>query len=312
MAFTADKFASLGGFDGPPPTVPGRVLRVDADGVAYLFGAVEPSAMRGAIMRFVLHAKTMAGADKVELCYTPSDSTKGDRFAIARRKPYQGQRRGGKRPKHWELARRVIEGHEWAVSAGMLEADDRLCLRNGDEFVILTQDKDMRMASDCWHMHPKTFALLHVPHKSMCVGEEATGEVYGWLWFWLQMLHGDSADNIPGLPEHRGKKVGPAAADRLLVPGLSNDEAYHIVAQAYLETYGERQWELEFLEQGALLWMRQTARADWTEVVNAGPMAEFKTEKWAGQSRMEIQERVNQARKANAASPDGEGADGVA
>lgn len=300
----AEKYASLGGFEGPPPVVPGRVLRVDADGVAYLFGAVEPAAMRGAIMRFVLHAKTQAGADKVELCYTPGSSTKGDRYAIARRKPYQGQRKSGNRPRHWELARRIIEGHEWAVSAGDLEADDRLCLQNGDEFVILTQDKDMRMSTGCWHMHPKTFELLYVPKDAMCVGEAETGEVYGWLWFWLQMLHGDTADNIPGLPEHRGKKVGPAAADRLMVPGLSNDEAYHIVAQAYLEMYGAR-WEVEFLEQGALLWMRQTSLAPWWEVVVGGPMAEFKTERLAGAARKEIQERVNQAREANAAPPNG-------
>ena len=253
-------------------------------------------------------AQAAAGAEAVELVYTPEGSTKGDRYAVARRKPYQGQRTGKHRPPNWAFLRGVIERDPRAVSSGDLEADDRLA-RPHQDLVIWSQDKDLRMVTGCRHLRWDRSGLVHVPPGAFCVidAERSEGKVYGHLWFWLQMLHGDTADNIPGLPSLRGKPVGEAAADRLMAPGMDNEQAFHIVAQAYWETYGEERWTVEMLEQGALLWLRRGER--WDEVVTEGPMAELKSAPFAGRARQEINDRVRQAREAQANS---EGASGMA
>ena len=265
-----DKFAHLDAGLSPTPVVPGRVIRVDADGLAYRYGGF-PAGWQQALAE-VARACAAAQAARFELVFTPGDSNKGHRYAISRRKPYQGHRSGGRRPQYWELFRRKLEADYRAVSAGSAEADDRLALANGEDFVIYSQDKDLRMVTGCHHLDYKTRKLVHVPPGAVCVGEADTGEVYGWLWFWLQMLHGDSADGIPGLPEHNGKRVGPAAADRLMVPGLANDECRFIVEGAYRTTYGA-DWDVELLEQACLLWMRTRAGAPWDDVLTAGPLA---------------------------------------
>lgn len=304
------KYAHLdGGFpEPPPPRTPGRLLRCDADGLAYFYAGganCSPGAAKANLLAAVVAAQAAAGAEAVELVYTPEGSTKGDRYAVARRKPYQGQRTSKNRPANWAFLRGVIERDPRAVSSGDLEADDRLA-RPHQDLVIWSQDKDLRMVTGCRHLRWDRSGLVHVPPGAFCVidAERSEGKVYGHLWFWLQLLHGDPADNIPGLPLHAGKPVGEVAASRLMAPGMDNEQAFHIVAQAYFEAFGER-WAVELLEQAVLLWIRPGL--SWVDVAKDGrPLAPLRrVPHEAEAARLEIKRRVDQARKANSAPTHG-------
>jgi hypothetical protein len=101
------------------------------------------------------------------------------------------------------------------------------------------------------------------------------GKEYGLLWFWTQMLMGDAADNIPGLPWFveggKKKRMGEVTARNLLRahPG-QHAEA---VEYAY-ETYYKGDARLHMMEQGVLLWMRRNPQ-DTFDVANSayGPLA---------------------------------------
>jgi len=99
-------------------------------------------------------------------------------------------------------------------------------------------------------------------------------KVYGRKWFWLQMLHGDTADNIPGLPKYKNAKgalalCGPATAEKLLADCVNNTQAFSVVALLYQGFYGE-DWWVNMLEQAVLLWMRNDKNSSPLNVLAEG------------------------------------------
>ncbi len=90
--------------------------------------------------------------------------------------------------------------------------------------------------------------------------------MYGRRWFWTQMLWGDAADNIPGLPKHPDfpRGVGEVAASKLLAFAEDDDSAARAVAQAYKAHWGD-EWVDRYVEQASLLWIRRTQQAPIAE-----------------------------------------------
>lgn len=210
-------------------------------------------------------AARAAGASSVQLLVTSSASHKGHRYAIARVKPYQGKRDSGRRPKNWQFLRTLIEQDPRAVITDTLEADDLFhinSVRLGYEnAAILTQDKDMRMVPG-WHLHWENHSLIKVEPDTWEL--HANDKMYGRKWFWMQMLHGDTADHIPGLPKYvkpDGKQAlcGEVTAGKLLAGAANEAAAAIIVGNLYHGYYGPR-WGVELLEQACLLWMRRSDR----------------------------------------------------
>lgn len=258
----------------------GRVLLVDGDSLAYTCsGSDDCSAGQARInvnerVRKAMHA---CGADRVDVLLTASGSHKGHRYAIARSKPYQGQRQSGRRPKNWQFLRDLLTtgGFQFPVSISSdLEADDLFAHRSAElgaeSCVHHSPDKDMRQVPG-YHLDWTAFTLHH--HDVRCFRSEAVGKTYGHAWFWMQMLHGDTADNIPGLPFYiegtypsgpnkgQPKRVlcGPKSTAVKGLEHITDDTAaYHYVLNRYRTCYGERA-VLELLEQACLLWMRRTA-----------------------------------------------------
>jgi hypothetical protein len=251
-----------------PSKVAGRTLLVDGDGLAYDCAGNDdtPSGVARRNMEDkIASAMRAAGADRVMILATSRASHKGHRYAIARVKPYQGKRDSSRRPKNWAFLRELIERDPRAVVTDTLEADDLFhinSVRLGDDNVaLLTEDKDMRMVPG-WHLHWQTHALVRVHPETWAT--EAGGKVFGRKWFWLQMLHGDSTDNIPGLPQWVNEKgtrkpCGPVTAENLLADCKGEPWARSAVCKAYRDSYGEG-WEAQLLEQACLLWMRRTDR----------------------------------------------------
>lgn len=294
----------------PPSPGGGRYLLADGDGLAYYCAGstnTDPARAKQNLLDKLRAAKRQCGADKVIVLCTSSGSDKGGRYAVARVKPYQGQRTSARRPANWEVLRAFLEaGHpDFTVQFfDQAEADDGfsfLSRKLGHErVVILTQDKDMRMVPGyhmVWDDHrmfklrPGTFSATF------------NDNLYGDKWFWTQLLTGDTADNIPGLPwmmvNGKQKRVGAVAAASILADCANNAAAGTAVLQAYRSYYGIGA-ELQMMEQASLLWMRNHSARDPLDVCQPGnPMYAFD---FAAQH--EIAGRVNLSREINAQAQD--------
>jgi DNA polymerase-1 len=268
----------------------GRTLYIDGDGLAYYCAGNDDAtteAARDTLHSFIRQAKDRAGAEFVRVLVTSSGSSKGDRFAIARAKPYQGQRADARRPKNWQYLRLLLEASEVAGATtehtAIAEADDLFGYyghKDPEHSVILTQDKDMRMVPG-WHMGWVNKLMHYVPADTY--ERQHDEKVFGLKWFWLQMLQGDTADNIPGLPKYQTlnakgesalKPVGEKTAEALLADAYCNADCRRIVEQLY-QGYYPSDWLTQMLEQACLLWMRRKPE-NWFDVVDtAGPLAEY-------------------------------------
>ncbi|UNY50190.1 5'-3' exonuclease [Stenotrophomonas phage vB_SmeS_BUCT700] len=255
------------------PFVPGMVLLVDGDYLAYYCAGnddTEPHMAWSNLIDRLDRAKLMSGADIVVIHLSTYDCDKGLRFLVSdspTSKPYQGQRNTGRKPKNWAYLRERMDTYEGVhfqvVQWKDREADDGMAMaaefavRRGDPVAILTADKDMRMFAGT-HMVWKTFQMVDVPLNAYDVF--AHGKQYGHKWFWMQMLMGDTADNIVGLP-----RVGEVAAEKALAGTTNNWQAFCTVLDMYKSKMKDAYTD-HFVEQATLLWMRTGASAtllDW-------------------------------------------------
>ena len=196
------------GSSGP---VSGRVLAIDGDALAYFCAGNDNTDVGQARINVYERIKTAlkaSGAEEARLLVTAQGSAKGDRYAIARIQTYQGQRANSNRPKNWEYIRQLLNstyidygcGKAYITQETYFEADDafkRLSDSLGPEnLVIHCQDKDMRMIPG-HHLNWDDYSMFYLSQDTWHA--EFNGKVYGRSWFWHQMMHGDTADNIPGL-----------------------------------------------------------------------------------------------------------------
>ena len=259
------------------PKVEGRVLFVDADMLCYQCGGNDDTDV--ATSRRILKNKIdlfmeASGAERLVLGLTGDGSTKGDRAVIAYTKPYQGQRKG-QRPKNWQYLRDYIgQGLAGPVKTVFdREADDLAGFMSqvyGGNSVLCSRDKDFRMLPGL-HLNWDTYELVHVPADQWCV--EAGDKVYGLKWWAIQMLWGDTADNIPGLPKHPDfmRGVGEVAANKLLAFANDHISAVDALHSAYRAWWGDAEWADRFAEQAALLWIRRGQRAELNEWLDYMP-----------------------------------------
>lgn len=289
------------------PILPGRTLYIDGDCLAYTCAGREGTSKgeaRAYTSSTIDSLQVAAQAEKVVILLTGSGSHKGHRYALARVKSYQGQRASGRRPDNWAFLRELLEAGTFGTTILDYdrEADDRFGQfgwADPGHTVIATQDKDMRMVPG-YHLVWDSRRTFYLPPDTYSA--VFNDKQYGEKWFWLQMLHGDTADNIPGLPLAYGKKCGEVTAGKLLDSCTTRTEAAATVMRAYRSCYDE-DWAVHLAEQACLLWMRHTADADWDDAFKArGPLTAF-----AGWRALEdlfvarrlLEARVQQAKEIN-------------
>ena len=290
----------------------GRSIYLDGDGLAYYCAGNDETSLGEARVRLndkVRNMQAACGAEKAVILLTASGSHKGYRYAVARSKPYQGQRRNSRRPKNWQGLRDMLMdgvfGDDIDVTT-TAEADDRFGFfghADPERTVIATQDKDMRMVPG-WHINWTDNQVRWVAPGTYDVVYDDLQ--YGTKWFWCQMLHGDNADHIPGLTRIliKGKHVACGEAKVPMVLGAcTNDlEAYHAVAAAYKGCYGVG-WAVEMLEQAVLLWMRKDEGARWDCCLQPGcPMYWLTQDRDGAKAIKEITQRVTTAQELNDAA----------
>lgn len=149
------------------------------------------------------------------------------RCGIAKQRPYKGNRDPLHKPFHYQAIRDYIVERGGNVIHGR-EADDEVSIlahvarRAGEPYIIATIDKDLDQI-------PGT----HYDYRQKVFYE--VDEHDAKRWFWVQVLAGDSTDNVPGC-----WKVGPS-------------KAMHVVDKIY-EEFGDNtieMWRAVLLTYGA-------------------------------------------------------------
>lgn len=256
--------------------VKGLSANIDGDYLAYYCSGnddTNPGTARHNVIERLDRVKFATGAERVVIHLSTDDCTKGDRFHVATIKTYQGQRDSGRKPVNWQHLRNFMYEYDgphfipklWQqreADDGMAYVSHSLATLKGQLHVVHTRDKDMRMFAGR-HVDWMTYQITDVPLGAYeVIGPDE--KIFGHKWFWMQMLMGDAADNIPGI--HR---LGEKKALGILAGTTHNAEAAGLVAGQYEGHFGDT-WADAFVEMAALLWMRTDRHADLLDFLSLG------------------------------------------
>lgn len=217
-----------------PPTTPGRVLHIDGDFLAYQVSADDTKTL--ADMKHnhdvaVEELRLLAGAEKVVSHLTASHGDKGNRFVIAVQKEYQANRKDKVKPKYLHHIKLWMHETRNAVLHEYQEADDGLCQANynakisgsPDLSVLVSKDKDLQMCPG-WHLDWDEGELEFVDGYGYVqldrskTSPKIVGK--GTSYFWSQMLTGDGADGIQGLPYITGDVLNAVKPTKAVLTAL--------------------------------------------------------------------------------------------
>ena len=279
------------------PVIPNRIGLIDADCVAYWAAAgCDEMLVQAAYKRCDDRMEAISDQIQTKELRLYLTGKHNFREEVAEQQRYKGNRydkygnRITKQPLHLQAVRKyLIDKHDAVLCDGQ-EADDALaiaqvkCNASSDWHSIISSiDKDLRIIPGLHHdmnsgyiEEIDTFGYLSVDKKNKVRGA-------GLKFFCAQLLMGDSADWIPGLPKvtkfmkekYDGVKrlggCGPKAAYGVLDGAGDYAEALFRVLESYASYWdGEHFYEhwdtgeriypdpVQALEeQGRLLWMRR-------------------------------------------------------
>lgn len=162
---------------------------------------------------------------------------------IAITAPYKGNRADKVKPKHLAALRDHLM-QEWKadMSAGQ-EADDSIAIEAttlGDNGVVVSLDKDLDQVAG-WHYN---FVKKEAYYIS---------EAEGLLRLYIQILTGDTADNIIGL-----RNIGNVRARKMLEDAEDETEMFQRCVEAYDDN------EDRVVENAHLLFLRRHEGQTWT------------------------------------------------
>ena len=277
-----------------PAAVQGRVAHIDADFMCYQVSAENKDELSGLKPRRTLddmkynarqgltHLMRMAGATSYVAHITPSGSNKGERDDIALTKGYQANRDGKVKPEHLNTIRAYIGEELNSAIHFDQEADDGMAAANyaavkrgeSNLSVIVSKDKDLRIPSGLhYDFDSEEVVDVDDPFGSIWVDRsKKSPKVLGWgtAFFWAQLLMGDTADNIAGLPialiKDKQKKVGPILAYELLKDCKTDRECFDTCRELFKTSPyewhdyrdgSETTWGMHMLADMKLLWMRR-------------------------------------------------------
>jgi len=194
----------------------------------------------------------------------------GFRYDVAVSKPYKGTRNNPKPFHFYNILAYLMANYDYKIAMDGLEADDLICYDqyHGENTIICSRDKDLRICPG-WHFSwecgkqaaiPPTetdeLGWLWLGEKPIMSGGVQRGikkecKGYGLKFFYAQMIMGDPADNIPGLP-----KMGDVAAFNIVNPLETKEEVIKAVKDCYKEHEKLEDPKAYYVEQANLLWMR--------------------------------------------------------
>jgi 5'-3' exonuclease len=177
------------------------------------------------------------------------------RYDIATIKPYKGNRKKEDKPFLLKEATDYIKAYQNAQEICGREADDYCAELNnyynnkdGYRSLLLHIDKDLNTIPG-YHYNYSTKKFYRVT------------EFQAIRFFYMQMLEGDTADNIEGV-----KYIGKAKAKELLRPCKTPEELDLVVAKAFKFNKRKSYTYDQMVETGRLLHMQRHAEDWWTPI----------------------------------------------
>lgn len=274
------------------PTIKGRKLQYDSDFGCYECAHLDESVSQNfkALVKHVEFKRKLAGAEKIFMHLTLG--LKGGRHQIATVKEYQKERQNNNKEVKVRVRelRCLLANHRNKITIPVAnlyqEADDSMAAYQNldlENSVIMSGDKDLWMVEGL-HCDQNSGRMYKVKGYGKVeyrevgnVKPKLVGE--GTSWFWHQMLMGDGADTIAGLPKlcvelanryvptkkHNPKRKPIACGEVTAVAVLKNlrsdEQAARLVYSAYKGFYPNNAMEM-LVEQAFLLWMRRTPAID--------------------------------------------------
>jgi hypothetical protein len=168
---------------------------------------------------------------------------KNFRDSLAVTKPYKGNRSDTPKPVHYEAIGDYLRAVRGAVETSGHEADDEIGIRaveakeRQQEYIVVSNDKDLdQIAGKHYDWIKKEFYTVSP--------KEAKTQ------FYLQVLQGDSTDNIPGLPG-----IGPSKAAAALEGLKSPAEMMEKCIELYMYRHSPKEpsFPASYLEEQANL-----------------------------------------------------------
>lgn len=224
-----------------PESMAYRALEVDADSLIYKVAATTKG-LETAKRRFVSEALTLhflAGATLSNLHLTPKHCKKANRFNVIAVQKYQGNRDPKLDAEGNEIPAKkpeLVEPLRYVVGRGQLElppefsivfndvyeADDSVVMacHADPDAVFYSEDKDLDCLGNkklCQHSKivlPAVPGLGWLAIKELSASKKVVGR--GPVFFWAQMLMGDTADHITGITKANKKNCGAVATFTLL------------------------------------------------------------------------------------------------
>lgn len=249
--------------------VVGRTLIMDGDGAAYKATA-DAKKMDTAIRRFttlIYEAMYLTKAEFARVHLTPKGCYKNGRHLLLGAKPYQANRGGKPKPPLLEPLRSMASGlfqpHEniQVFPQYQVEADDAIMMDayTVENSIVWSEDKDLNIVPCPKYCITTGRILMLAPGTRFgWTGERYTDsgklkpDGRGTKFFWLQMLMGDTADNVKGILKFDGKLCGEVAA----LTALKGIECENHCANLVLNAY--RAINQNPLPEAEALWLART------------------------------------------------------
>lgn len=180
------------------------------------------------------------------------------RFDIAKRREYKGNRKSIK-PFHYKYIKAYLQSQWGAIVVDGMEADDALCIEQTSSLhrrdtIICSRDKDLKQCEgyhytwECGKQGSWGPAWVDsVGSLQLKVPKKLTGT--GEIFFYSQLLTGDSTDTYDGLPG-----CGPIRAYALLEGAQTSLDMYERVLSAYRTKFDDAAEEA-LVEQAHLAYM---------------------------------------------------------
>lgn len=284
--------------------IPNRIGLIDADCVAYWAAAGCDDMPKQAALRKV-RERIESICDQIQTDEIRCYLTGGDNYRnkVARYQMYKGNRydKDGNRikpqPKFLGVCRDYIARNYNSTIADGEEADDLLGIAQTKcnaaktwHSIISSIDKDLRIVPGLHHDMNSGFIMeFHDPLGAVEIDVKGKVRGYGLKFFYAQILMGDSADWIPGLPKvtqymkdgydaiKRLGGCGPKSAFAVVEDATSERQLIERVLGCYAAYWngdrfyedwrtGERVYptpEEALTEQGQLLWIRHREGEMW-------------------------------------------------
>ena len=189
------------------------------------------------------------------------------RYEIAKQRDYKGNRKSIK-PFHYKYIKAYLQSRWNAIIVDGMEADDALCIEQTRcleqrDTIICSRDKDLKQCPgyhytwECGKQGSWGPAWVD-PHGNLELKgpKKLTGT--GALFFYSQLLTGDSTDTYDGLPG-----CGPIRAHRILDGAESELDMYQRVLEAYKQKFDDNASTI-LEEQAHLAWMVRGINEDGT------------------------------------------------